>query len=127
MVRRTDYDQLISNLEARRGQEFTDEQRGEIELWSKGRALAQIVGFYGWEVAMEMLSQYVVDATERLVATDPGDEKERNAQHAIAHAASKIVRMFREDVLNAINASQKTPDVVKLGARGGEVPPESLI
>jgi len=125
MPRTDSAEALVDHLE-RAGLELSPEERAEIDLHQKGRALAQKVNFPGWQVALEMLQSYVLKATEVLVNMTPGDPAVPTAQ-AAASAASQIYSKFVQDVQAAISASEQTPEVLKRGyKRFVGAPPESL-
>lgn len=102
---------MMDRLEEYIGRELTQDERNEIEVWQKGKALAPLTGFYGWEVVMEMLRSYAEDAIQRLIVTDPGDTTNIVGFHAAAYAANKIYHNFATDVKNAID--KKTPEIMR--------------
>lgn len=118
---------LISLIEKSNGKLLTDEERAEIELWEKGRALLHQVNGPGWNVVLEMLQSYVTQHVNSLMALDPVQKDEVAATHAVMYAAGRIFRLFQEDVQSAIDAARHTPEVLKQGLRRtSPVPPESL-
>lgn len=118
-------EKLSQQIEAAFEGNITDEQRDEIDLWQKGRALQQITTFYGWEVMKEMLEDYAIDAERKLASIDPASQKEVLSQHAVAFASRRLINIFVEDVRRAVEMSRRTPDVVKQAARRMPAPPES--
>lgn len=119
---------LSSMIASSRGRALTEEEEYEIQQWQNGRDLSQITHLPGWEVVLSMLKSYSDDATEKLLTTDPGNVDEVRAAHATAYAARRIVILFQEDALRAVEASRKTPGIVSSEVRKfSEVPPESLV
>jgi len=119
---------VIQTLEAIRGQELDPEELSEIDLWNKGRALAQIVGMPGWRVILEMLASYAADSARRLHATDPKDTEDILAEHAITYTTTRICNLLVDDVQKAVDSARKTPNVVKDGLRKvSPAPPESML
>ena len=118
---------VISQVEQLRGTPLSAEERDEVYLWQKGRALAQLKTFYGWDVVCEMLQEYVSDAARALMKTDPADEKQVKAWHATAYAANNILTNFTTDVDTAIEAAKITPECVKNEIRNRHTltPPEN--
>lgn len=118
-------DQIISQIEKLRQGELNQDEQDSIWLWTKGRMLAQIVGYPGWECVLEILQSYVTDATRNLLTTDPGKRDDVIASQAVAYAANRIHNNFITDVKNMVELASKTPEVVKDGFRSN-VPVESL-
>jgi hypothetical protein len=118
-------DLMLDRLETMRKQPLTDEEKHEVNLWNKGRALSQIIVTEGWEVVLEMLQSYAGDAIEQLMKIVPGDDKEVVFQHAVAYAAGKIYTNFISDANQAVEASRVTPGCVKEGLKAGPAPVES--
>jgi hypothetical protein len=104
---------IIGRLNDLRGSKISDKDQNEIESWEKGRKLATTVQTEGWPVAIELLQSYVVKSVEQLVATDPADVPSRNANHAISYVASRLLKIFQEDVQSWIELSRRTPTVIK--------------
>lgn len=118
---------ITSKIEALRQSPLTEEERGELDLWDKGRALKELTGFYGWEVLLEMWKDYKQSAVDHLLATDPAQRDEAAVSHAIAWAINRQINIFLEDVGRAIEASKQSPSAMKLALlKASEVPPESL-
>jgi len=116
----------VNQIEAMSGS-VDPAQRDEVELWLKGRALASVVNSNGWDVVLEILQGYASQEVDRLMNTDPGEKDKVFAAHAVAYAASRIYKLFVEDVNNCIRASINTPEVVrKTFQQASPVPPESL-
>lgn len=119
---------IVEQLERNNGKPLEEEERAEVELWQKGRALSHQVNAPGWDVVLEILQNYVTQNINQILNTDPGNKDEVLATHAVAFAASRIYRLFREDVANAIEASKRTPECLKEGLRKvSPVPPEFVV
>ena len=118
---------MFDRVESARGFPLTDEEKHEISMWGKGRALNGVVATEGWQVILEMLQSYAADALQRLVNTDPKQKEDVLAEHCVAFTAGKIYNNFVQDAQAAIDASVKTPDVIKDGLKRGPAPPESQI
>jgi hypothetical protein len=123
---RKDAPTLVEGLEAV-GQVLTDEERAEVILWEKGKALSSIVGGYGWDVVLEVLKDYEESSVFKLKQIDPSQKEEVLAEHAVMYAAARIYNSFVTDVQNAVDAAQHAPASVKRGIRMLQPgPPESL-
>ena len=120
---RNSAEEMIETLRAA-GQEFSEEEQADIELYTKGRALAQMVGFEGWQVVLEMLSAYVLGAARALIDIPPGDERVSTA-HAAASALDDLYHKFLQDIQNAVNHSSQPPDALKRKIRSA-MPVESM-
>lgn len=119
-------DSLVEKLEIANGKQLTEEERDEVDRWTKGRALAFVVNSPGWDVIREMLQSYVAKEVDRLVSIDPGHRDEVMAAQAVAFAANRIYTIFIEDVQTCINSTH-TPPIVREGiSKLSPVPPESL-
>jgi hypothetical protein len=103
----------VLRLEQLLNRELNPEEQTAVALWEKGRALAQVVPTYAWDVILEMLQSYPLKAMDALMRLSPGEEVEVRASHAVAYALNQFYEKFQEDVANAIEASRHTPDVVK--------------
>lgn len=108
---------MIAVIETAKQEALSQDEIDEIELWEKGRALAQLTSQYGWEVALEMLKSYVTDQIENLMNTDPGNRDEVQACHAVAFAANRVYNTFIQDVQNAVRASSETPECIKANSK----------
>jgi hypothetical protein len=118
---------ISEQLENINGKALEPDERADIDLWNKGRQLAHQVNSPGWDVVLEMLQSYVTSNVNTLMNIDPKHHEEVLATHAVMFAAGRIFRLFQEDVASAIEASRKTPEVLKQGIRrASPVPPESL-
>jgi hypothetical protein len=118
---------IQEQIEKLNGKPLAEEDRAEIELWQKGRDLAHQVNGPGWNVVLEMLQSYVTQNVNTLMNTDPSKTSEVAATHAIMFAAGRIFRIFQEDVAAAIQASRKTPEIVRQGLKNvTPVPADSL-
>lgn len=115
---------MFDRVETARGFPLTDEEKHEIEMWGKGRALQAIVGTEGWQVVLEMLQNYAADALQRLVSTDPARKEDVLAEHAVAFAAGRICNSFVQDATAAVDASKITPASIKEGLKRSSAPPE---
>src|SRR5258708_39213572 len=107
---------MIERLESVRGP-LTEDEKDELILWDKGRALLQITSLNGYEVVLEILQSYAEKAIQQLIATDPANRDEVLANQSVAFASNKMFRNFAEDVNNAITASAKTPEFLKQQVR----------
>lgn len=83
-----------------------------LEIWQNGRELRTVYGTPAWEILCNSLDSYAAKANQDLMRLDVGDPTVPTA-HAAASAAAQIVRMFKEDVANAVNRSFETPEIVK--------------
>lgn len=127
MPNRETADQVCDRLETLHGRVLSEEERGELDLWNKGRALHQLVNFYGFEVLREMITSYGTSAMEQLLRVPPGDERVV-AVHAAAYGINDMVTKLFQDIDAAIQASATTPAVLKHGLQkiSSEAPLESL-
>lgn len=127
MATRDTADAISRLIETTRGAGLNDEERGQIELWQKGKALQQLTSVYGWEVLLEMMQSYPQDAIRQLLIVPPGDNDRVIAAHAVAYALNDFYTKFIEDVNNAIE-NGKAPDFVKQNVHKlrSEMPLESL-
>jgi hypothetical protein len=116
---------LYDRLEQMRGIPLLEEEKHEIDMWNRGRALAQIFPTEGYQEVLAILQSYATDQIEKLVNTDVADKDNILAFHAMAHTAGKIFSNFVQDVAAAVEASRTTPDCVKQGLKAGPVPVES--
>lgn len=113
---------FMARVEAMRGAALTDDERLEIDLWIKGRALRQITDTEGWEIAMSTLKTYPENAAYTLMRRDPKHKEDVLADHAVAFAASRIYNDFVNTVKLAIDASQKTPNCVRTALKNSPAP-----
>ena len=119
---------MYDRVETMRGFPLSDEEKYEIEMWGKGRALQAIVGTEGWQVVLEILQNYAADALQKLVSTDPSKKDDVLAEHAVAFVAGRICNNFIQDATKAIEASKITPVSIKEGLRGrSSAPPELAV
>lgn len=95
------------------GRNLEDEERDRITLWEKGRHLQQMVSLPGWQVVLEMLQSYPVEALKEIVKIDPSLREEVISQHAIAFAGSRMFTLFQEDVAKAVEAAKHPPEFVR--------------
>lgn len=117
-------DVAFSRVEALLNRPLTEEEQAEIDLWNKGKALAQVVNFPGWEVAMATLESFAQDTSETVLDMTPGDPAVPTA-HAAAYAARQIAFKFKQSIQNAIDASHQTPSAMIEAFQNSEVPVES--
>ena len=128
MPRQASPESMVDRLESLSGKPLTEEQEVEVALWNKGRDLAFVVNSAGWDVVREMLQSYVTNEIDRLLSTDPASRDEVLAAHAVAFSANRIFTIFTEDVQRAVNASVKTPQIVKEQlSKLSPIPPESAV
>ena len=115
---------MISRIESSFGRELTEEERAEVELWDKGRTLAQVIHTEAYTILIDTLKSYADRATYDLLKLSPGDEHVKEA-HAAAYALNDLAVKFPEDIMRAVN--MPTPALLKNAARmTSPVPPESL-
>lgn len=125
MVNKDSAEQMI-DLFKNRGFQVTEQDQFEIELFHKGRALQQIVGFYGWDVLREMIQSYSTQALSDLVNMPPGDERVLCA-HAAASALHEAYSKLVQDIQAAIDAAAQTPEIIKRGYKvATDIPIESM-
>ena len=110
-------ERLIATLEIQSGQSLSPDQVAEIELWEKGRALAQVSAFPGYQIILEILQSQPTQAMADLMKIKPGDNDRILAAHAVAYAANEGYINSVNAINAAIEASKTTPDVVKDGFR----------
>lgn len=108
---------MIAVIETGRNEPLSQNEVDEIELWEKGKALSQIVGTYGWEIALGILKSYVVDQLEQIKNIDPSKRDEIAACQSVLFAANRIYDTFVQDINNAIEFSSTTPDAIKGAAK----------
>lgn len=105
---------LIERLSVLNQRELTEEECEQVELWQKGKVLAQLVSFTdGWQIIREMLQSYAQKATAVLLDTPVGNAEGVKAAHATAFCANEIYTNFVRDVERAIQMARETPDIVK--------------
>ena len=104
----------VLRLEQLLDRELRPEEQNQVALWEKGRALAQMKSMFGWDVILEVLQSYPLQAMDDLMRMDPAStpRDERDAQQILAFAANRIFQNFQADVASAIDASRKPPDVI---------------
>ena len=105
------------------GRRLEDEERDRITLWEKGKALQQMVSMPGWQVLLEMLQSYPVNALKELAAIDPRERDEVLAQQSVAYAGNRIYLNFQEDVANAVLAAKKPPDFISAAIKDNSLLP----
>ena len=105
---------ICEQLEGIFNRPLTDEEKFEITLWQKGKALQSLLNFeYGWQVAIDTLKQYPQQLYEDLMETAPGDKDLIAAKHAAAYGSNETYRRFVQDIQAAI--STPMPEIVKQG------------
>lgn len=118
-------EQIIATLESG-GQTLSEEEKNEIAIHQKGRALEHVVNTFGWDVVLEMLQDYVSDASRQLIDMPPGDSRVVQA-HAAASAVNDLYYKFIRDVKNAIDISRTTPSaLMRVKKAFTETPIESM-
>lgn len=117
---------MISRIEGSIGRELTPEEKYEVEIWDRGRTLAQVINTEAYTILMDTLRTYADRATYDLLKLSPGSEHVKEA-HAAAYALNDLVVKFQADVKTAVDNSMVTPAVLKNAARmASPVPPESM-
>jgi hypothetical protein len=104
---------IIERLESLRGQKLSEGDQVSIETWEKGRKLATTVSTEGWPIAIELLTNYVVKSLQDLANTDPREKEEVMAAHSVTFVASRLLKIFQEDINSWIESSRITPKVIK--------------
>ena len=104
---------IIGRLESLRGQKLSEGDQVSIETWEKGRKLATTVSTEGWPIAIELLTNYVVKSLQDLANTDPREKEEVMAAHSVTFVASRLLKIFQEDINSWIESSRITPKVIK--------------
>src|SRR5437660_4261202 len=89
---------MVDRLRGLLNRDLTEDETTSIYHWQKGRALQQTLATAGWEVVVEMLQSYAETAIQDLLSTDPANERNVIANHAVAFAANRIFRLFLDDV-----------------------------
>lgn len=117
---------MVERIQGSLGHELSEEDKFEVELWERGRTLAQVINTEAYTILVATLKDYADKAVGALLKIPPGSEHVPEA-HAAAYALSDLYVKFQEDIQNAVNSSMTTPAVVKNMARlMSPVPPESL-
>lgn len=117
---------MVDRIQGSLGQELSPEDKHEVEMWERGRTLAQVINTEAYTILVDTLKAYADEATSSLLKIPPGDEHVPEA-HAAAYALNDLFVKFQEDVRNAVNSSMTTPAVLKRAARMmSPVPPESM-
>lgn len=128
MPTRNTADEIAAKIEHLRQASLTEEERGEVDLYFKGRALAEIRASYGWDVLLEMWSDYRMDAINRLITIDPKNREDVLAEHAVAFTSNRLITAFLQDVNDAIEAAKTMPDVMRNGIKmATAAPPEMSV
>jgi hypothetical protein len=102
----------VDQLEQILDRPLNEEESRAIDLWEKGKLLAQQVMAPGWNVVLEILQSYPLKATADLMEIDPAQDKEVLAQQAVAFATQRMFTNFKADVLRAIEAAKHPPEIV---------------
>lgn len=117
---------MVERVQGSLGRQLSEEEKYEIELWDRGRTLAQVINTDAWTITLDTLKSYADNATLDLLKLSPGNENVKEA-HAVAYALNDLFVKFQEDVNRAVNSSMVTPAVLKNAHRiASPVPPESL-
>jgi hypothetical protein len=117
---------MVERVETSLGRTLTDEERFEVELWDRGRTLAQVVHTEAYIILIDTLRSYADRSTHDLLKLSPGSEHVKEA-HAAAYALNDLFVKFQEDINSAVTNSMTTPSVLKNAARmSSPVPPESM-
>lgn len=117
---------MVDRIQGSLGHELTPEDKYEVELWERGRTLAQVINTEAYKILVDTLKEYADKAVGALLQIPPGSESVPEA-HAAAYALTDLCVKFQEDVRNAVNSSMTTPAVLKRVARTiSPVPPESM-
>lgn len=120
-----DPDVAITRLEALLKRPLSEEEVMEISQFEKGRVLAQIVHFPGWDVAIATLESFSTDTAETLLNMVPGDPHVGTA-HAAAYAARDVFYKFKQAIQGAIDASSTVPAVMVEAYKNSEMPADSV-
>lgn len=119
-------DALVSNIEQIHNAPLEEEQVSQIDAWSRGKALAEIQNYPGWDVVRQMLESYYGQAIKDLASTPPESKEAVIARHAHAYAVRKTVTDFFDDVSRLIADSKETPEIVKEPLRMFPNPTEKI-
>lgn len=117
-------DIALQRIEALLKRPLSEEEAAEIAQFERGRLLAPLVNFPGWEIAMATLESFATDTNETLMSMTPGDPAVPTA-HAAAHAARQVYDKFRRAINDAVDASHQTPSAMIEAFQNSEVPVES--
>ena len=120
-----DISQLTANLEEINGRPLEPEEQQELVIWERGKTLLAIPPHAQIEI-QQMLEGYVRPDADALLATDPANKDEVLAKHAVAHASAKNLVRFSNDFAEAVNAAQRTPEVLKRGIRSMQGPVDGV-
>lgn len=117
---------MVDRVESGLGRALDAEEKYDIEMWDRGRTLAQVIHGEAWPILIDTIRSYVDKAAEDLLRLSPGNEHVKE-YHAVAFALTDFFHKFQEDVHQAVAASATTPAILKNARRfASEVPPESL-
>jgi hypothetical protein len=117
---------MVERIESSLGRTLTEEERFEVELWDRGRTLAQVIHTEAYTILIATLKSYADRATYDLLKLSPGSDHVKEA-HAAAYALNDLFVKFQEDINQAVTNSMTTPSVLKNAARlASPVPPESM-
>jgi hypothetical protein len=95
---------MVSDVSRKIGRQLDEREQADLDLYFKGRALANIVPTEGWDIAMQTLAQIRNDCVETLLRTKPGDNEQVLAAHGVAYGASEMYLEFVNAIQAAINA-----------------------
>ena len=99
-------DLIRNRVEQSLGRELAPEEFAEIQIWDRGKRLASVVNYEGWNDVVEMLKGYVEKADRELREIPPWKKEEASVAHAILFAANEVVTTFLRDVQMAIQAER---------------------
>lgn len=120
-------DQLVEQVESALRRELEEHERQEVELWRRGRSLSGLINSPAWETLQATIAEYPRQAIDDLLRVKPGDNDRVLAAHAVAYALNEFHEHLQQDLQAAIDASDRTPDVVREAARlTSAAPPEAL-
>jgi hypothetical protein len=97
--------------------DYSQEDKRDVQLWLKGRALASLVNTDGWDVVKEMLQSYARSALEGLIEIHPAEKDKVSAAHAIAFAVNDLILKLFQDIGTAVENSRTTPQSLKEKAK----------
>ena len=110
-------DNLAAEIEETLGDQLNEDDRAELDLWENGRELQSIVNTRGFELLLGMLQAYEDGANLQLKLLPPGDPSVITA-HAAVSALFDLNVKLKQDINAALEASHKSPSVLKRAAAG---------
>lgn len=120
-------DQLVEQVESALRRPLEEHERAEVELWRKGRSLSGLLNSPAWETLQATIAEYPRQATEDLRRLKPGDNDRILAAHAVAYALNEFHEHLQQDLQAAIDASERTPEVVRLAAKAVSAAPAEAL